>query len=208
MTACFEVIDEISLKDDGSGEFLLTVNMSKSKTKLESIMLLETFRDKKVPSKEEVEEVIDDLVLFLNQSEGLSNVNRTIDFEEFIFTIAFDFESVENINQAIQGLALKHSKNPKSLNLRYSYDLSKKKYTRYFVPNEVDQTNFEKLNAEDKNMFNEAIYVSISRFESMISECSNKRAKISKSGNAIMIRTSATNLLHEKNDITNAVQLK
>jgi len=208
MTSCFDVIDEINLKKDGSGEFLLTVNMSKSKTKLESIMLLESFRDQKIPSKEEVEKFIDDLALFLRQSEGLSSVKKTIDFEEFIFTIGFDFESVENINSAIEALTLKNAKNPKSFDLRYSYDKSTKQFSRYFTPNTVDQANFEKLNEEDKNMFNEAIYISISRFESMILECSNKRAKVSKSGNAVMLRSSATNLLREKNNITNTVQLK
>lgn len=208
MTSCFDVIDEINLKKDGSGDFLLTVNMSKSKTKLESIMLLESFRDHKIPSKEEVEKYIDDLVQFLQDTKGLSNVKRTIDFEEFIFSIGFDFTSVENINSAIEALTIKNTKKPKSFNLRYSYNASTKQYSRNFIPNAVDQTNFEKLGAEDKNMFNEAIYISISRFDSMISTCSNKKAKISKSGNAVMIRSSATNLLRERNNISNTVQLK
>ena len=208
MTSCFDVIDEINLKKDGSGDFLLTVNMSKSKTKLESIMLLESFRDHKIPSKVEVEKYIDDLVQFLQDSEGLSNVKRTIDFEEFIFTIGFNFISVENINSAIEALTIKNTNKPKSFNLRYSYDASTKQYSRNFIPNAVDQANFEKLGAEDKNMFNEAIYISISRFDAMVSTCSNKKAKISKSGNAVMIRSSATNLLRERNNISNTVQLK
>lgn len=208
MTSCFVVIDEINLKKDGSGEFLFTVNMSKSKTKLESIMLLESFRDHEIPSKEDVEKYIDDLALFLQNSEGLSNVKRTIDFEKFIFTIGFDFKSVDNINKAIEALTLKNTNRPKSFNLRYSYDVLTKQYSRNFIPNAVDQANFEKLGAEDKNMFNEAIYISISRFDYMISTCSNKKAKISKSGNAVMIRSSATNLLREKNNISNTIQLK
>ncbi len=207
LTSCFEIIDEINLKKDGSGDFLLTINMSKSKTKIESIMLMESIRDYKVPSKDEIEQYIDELVDMLEKSPGISSVKRTIDFDEFIFTIGFHFSSVEDINNAIEKVVLKNTNGSKSINLRYSYNKSTKEFTKYYEPHSRDKNNYEKLEEEDKNMFNEAIYVSINRFEYNVSTCSNKKAKISKSGNAVMIRSSATNILQGNTKITNTIQL-
>ena len=208
LTSCFEVIDEIDLKKDGSGEFLLTLNMSKSKTKIESIMLMDSFRGHKVPTKDDVEKYIDDLVVLLNESEGISNVEQTIDFDEFIFTLGFHFSSVENINTAIDKLASKDTKNSDSFNLRFAYNKSTKEFSRYYEPNSENKVDYENLEEEDKNTINEAIFVSICRFEYNVSSCSNTKAKISKSGNAVMMRSSAINILKGNTKISNTIQLK
>ena len=211
LTSCFEVVDEISLREDGSGEFLLTVNMSRSKTKIESMMLLENVKGYKVPSKAEVEKFIDDLVIMLKESKGISNVKKTIDFNEFIFTIGFHFNSVEDINNAVERLTVRNTKNvrnPESLNLRYAYNTTTREFSRYYEPHDKDKAEYEKLDEEDKKMFNEAIYVSISRFDLQVQACTNKNAKISKSGNAVMIRSSATNIFRGTTSISNTVQLK
>jgi len=208
LTSCFEVVDEIDLKKDGSGEFLLTLNMSKSKTKIESIMLMESFRGNEVPSKDEIEKYIIDLVDLLNETEGISAAKKTIDFDEFIFTIGFHFSSVENINDVIDKLTLKNSDMSNPINLRFSYNKSTKEFSRYYEPNSESKNEYENLEEEDKKTFNEAIFVSICRFEYDVSSCSNKKAKISESGNAVMIRSSATNIIKGNTKISNTIQLK
>nr|BFF39643.1 hypothetical protein BACY1_14480 [Tenacibaculum mesophilum] len=50
-TSCFEFVEEVSFNKDGSGSAVLTINLSKSKTKLASIMLLDSINGYKVPSK-------------------------------------------------------------------------------------------------------------------------------------------------------------
>lgn len=208
LSSCFDVIDEIKVNKDGSGEFLLTMNFSKSKSKISSIMHLDTFRGYKIPTEAEVEEFIDELVVSLQKSKGITDVKRTVDFEEFIFTLGFSFASAEDINHAIENLSVKIGGQSKSFNLRYSYNESEKKFTRYYELHKVDRENYNKLEQDDKTMVNTAAYISISRFDLEVADCSHVKAKISKSGNAVMIRTSAMDIIKGNSNLTYTVNLK
>ena len=50
-TSCFEIVEEVTLKKDGSGEMSFSINLSQSKTKLNSIMLMDSINGYKVPKK-------------------------------------------------------------------------------------------------------------------------------------------------------------
>jgi len=208
LTSCFDVIDEVTMHEDGSGEFLLTVNMSKSKTKLTSIMLLDSIKGFRVPSKEEINANINNWVEFLENSQGISNVKKTTDFNEFIFTLGFSFLSVENINQAIEKIVIKNKQSTESFNLRYEFNPIKKEFSRHYTPNNADKNRYDKLDQEDKTIFNEAVYVSIVRFNNEVANCTNKKAVISKSGKAVMIRTFASNIFAGNQNLSNTIQLK
>ncbi|MDH5599045.1 MAG: hypothetical protein OEY34_07970 [Cyclobacteriaceae bacterium] len=207
LTSCFDVIDEITLNEDGSGEFLLTVNMSKSKSKLNSIMLLDSINGFRVPSKEEIINNLEAWVDYLENSEGLSRVNKTHNFEDFIFTLGFHFRSVDDINRAIENINFKN-KRSEPLNLKYTYDKKNKRFTRYYEPNAEDKENYTRVKEKDKQMFNEAIYISICRFKADVASCTNNKAVISKSGKAVMLKTPAVTIFQGNNTLTNTIQLK
>ena len=38
LTGCFEIVEQLFLKTDGSGDFQMVLNLSKSRTRLNSIM--------------------------------------------------------------------------------------------------------------------------------------------------------------------------
>lgn len=56
LSSCFEVIEEIALKNDGTGDVVLTINLSQSKTKVASVMLLDSVQGYKVPSKQKIQQ--------------------------------------------------------------------------------------------------------------------------------------------------------
>ncbi len=208
LTSCFDVIDEISLNNDGSGDFKLIINMSKSKTRIASVMLLDSLNGVKIPSESEVKMRIDEWVVYLKNSQGISNVKQTSDFNEYIFTLSFQFHSVEDINRLISNISFKNGKRPDAFNLRYSYDPKTRVFSRYFVPNATDRVNFEKMEKDDQTLFSEGVYTSISRFQQEVNECSNKNAKISKSGNAVMLRTNLADIVKGNLTLNNSIQLK
>lgn len=51
LVSCFDILDKVNVKADGSGEYSLILNASKSKTRLASISKMETINGKKVPKK-------------------------------------------------------------------------------------------------------------------------------------------------------------
>lgn len=54
LTGCSEIVEKVDLKDDGAGMFQFTVSMSKSKTKIASILKMKTINGRPVPTKAEI----------------------------------------------------------------------------------------------------------------------------------------------------------
>ena len=95
ITSCFEVIEEVNLKNDGSGSMIFTLNMSKSKAKLASIMLLDSVNGFKVPSRKDIQKSLDEIVAELNKAEGITNVKETADYDNFIFSVSCNFKKYQ-----------------------------------------------------------------------------------------------------------------
>ena len=109
--SCFEIIEQVFLKADGSGDFQLVLNMSKSKTRLNSIIKMKNINGHDVPSKEEIKSKIADIEKTLGKTAGISNVRSTADFDNFIISISCNFNIVTQINNGVKNIYLKE--NPK-----------------------------------------------------------------------------------------------
>ena len=68
LTSCIEIIDDVTVNNDGSGSLKYTINLSASKVKINSILALDSLEGRPVPSKEELEERI---VSFKKKLRGL-----------------------------------------------------------------------------------------------------------------------------------------
>lgn len=206
-TSCFQLIEEINVKSNGCGDVTLTLNMSQSKTKLASIMLLDSVSGYKVPSKADITKKMNETVDYLKKSEGITNVKKTVDFDNFIATISFSFKDVSNINRLTDEIY-------KSLKLkgvnRSSYTFSKDKNTfvRNYVYTTEAKTSYDKLNSDAKSIFKTATYTSIYRFDSEIADYNNKQASLSKTKKAIMLKAPALDLINGKANLSNNIQLK
>ncbi|MEF9480126.1 hypothetical protein OWR28_22665 [Chryseobacterium sp. 1B4] len=51
LTSCFDILDKVNVKADGTGEYTIILNASKSKTRLASISKMETINGKKFPKR-------------------------------------------------------------------------------------------------------------------------------------------------------------
>ncbi|MBL6448635.1 hypothetical protein JMN32_20150 [Fulvivirga sp. 29W222] len=206
LTSCFDIIDEITLNADGSGEITLTANLSKSKTKLASIMLLDTVNGYKVPAREDINHALNKAVTFLQNTEGISNVSKKVDFDNYIFSLSCHFRSVNNIDDILQEVTKNLKVKP--LLFSYNFDATKKVFSKNYSYDTEVKTEYEKLKEDDKKVFDEASYTSIFRFEHEITASSNAKAKISKSKRAVMMRASALDVINGNINLTNKIQLK
>ncbi|GAA0893215.1 hypothetical protein GCM10009122_28940 [Fulvivirga kasyanovii] len=206
LTSCFDIIDEITVNADGSGDITLTANLSKSKTKLASIMLLDSVNGHKVPAREDIEHALNEAVNYLKNSEGISNVSKKADFDNYVFSISCQFKSVNNIDNLLQEI----TKNLKFKPLLVSYDFNavKKTFSKNYTYKPEAKAEYEKLKNDDKKVFDDASYTSIFRFENEVAASSNTAAKISKSKKAVMLRASALDVINGNINLTNKIQLK
>ncbi len=92
--SCFEIIEQVFLKNDGSGNFQLVVNLSKSKTKINSILKMETVNGHDVPSKEKIKKKITEIEKTISKTAGISNVKTSADFDNYIITLSYNFNKV------------------------------------------------------------------------------------------------------------------
>jgi len=206
LSSCFEVVEEITLKNDGTGDVVLTINLSQSKTKVASVMLLDSVQGYKVPSKQKIQQELNEAVAYLKKSEGISNVKSTSDFSNYIATISFSFKDVSNINNITKNI-LAQQKIKATNTSSYSYNKTTKTFNRKYQPVSTAKTEFNKLKAKDKAVFNGATYTSIYRFESPVTSSTNPASNVSKSKKAVMLKSSIMDLINGKINVSNTIQL-
>lgn len=206
LSSCFQVIEEITIKNDGTGDVMLTINLSQSRTKVASVMLLDSIQGYKVPSKAKIQQELNEAVTYLKKSEGISNVKSTSDFNNYIATISFSFKDVSNINNITKNI-LAQQKIKATNNSSYSYNKLTKTFSRKYQAVATAKTEFNKLKNQDKAVFNTATYTSIYRFESPVTTTTNPASNISKSKKAVMLKSSIMDLINGKINVSNQIQL-
>lgn len=206
-SSCFETVEEINLNSDGSGRMILTMNVSQSKAKVASLMKLKTVNGYKVPNQQEIVAELNKTAAALRNTPGISNVKTTNDFNNFIFTVSFDFREVANINTASAKI-LQQYKIPAYNIARYQYNKAAKTFIKTYQLNAETKKQYMDLKPEDKEVFKNALYTSVYRFDAPVKAQSNKDAKLSGSKKAVMFRTAITNIVNYNTSVNNTIILQ
>ncbi|MFZ4263671.1 hypothetical protein ACFRAE_16645 [Sphingobacterium sp. HJSM2_6] len=206
LTSCFDFVEEIDFKSNGSGKIKGTMNLSKSKTKLASLMKLDKIDGFKIPKEAEIRQEMADVVRILKQTKGISNVNHQLDFQNFIAFISCDFENAQALNAFNNALSV-HFKTKLSNYSNYAYDRKNKVFKRDFKLATDAKTEFAKLSAEHQKSFDQAFFTSIYRFDTNIKSKSNTNSKIASNQKAIMLKTNLPSLINSKTTLGNQIQL-
>ena len=193
------------MKADGSGNLQLVLNMSKSKTRLNSIMKMKTVNGHKVPDQTEISQKVADFEKDIKAAPGISNVRTVLDFENFMATFTCDFSSVNSLNTGIKNLAEK-SKNKKPVENSFEYDLAGKTFSR--LNKFLFKEEYDKMSNADKEIFATANYTNIFRFDTEVISASNKDSKIAANRKAVMLKLNALDIISNKKSIENKIKLK
>jgi hypothetical protein len=206
LTSCIEIIDDISLKNDGSGTLKYTINLSSSKVKINSILALDSLDGKKVPSIPETEERIASFKKKLSAKTGISNVTIESNFTDYIFKLQCDFTNVLALQNALKDVIEEESKEKNIPELDHnwlSWDGSK--MTRSIPEITVKKT--KDLKTEDIELMKQGNYTSITRFERAVEKFDNTAAVLSKNKMAVMIKTNPYALTQNSNILENSIYL-
>lgn len=207
LSSCFEIIEEVDLKSDGSGSLTYTLNLSQSKTKLNAAMLLDSVQGMRVPKEGEIKSKISEVLAKIEAVEGISDATSTQDFDEYIFTFSCKFQNVDALNKA--SAELKNAYKVKGAQLddeHFSFDSTTKEFKRkgdYQSKADPDQIDVEILES-----LNSAEYTAIYRFEDEVKSVSHSEAKISPNKKATMLKLKAMDVATGKKSIANTIILK
>lgn len=205
-TACFQLIEDVTVKEDGSGTAIFTANFSQSKSKLASVMLLDSINGYKVPSKTTIQNHLAEIAVELKKIPGIANVSHAVDFDKFIATIRFSFNDVENLNAIANNIFAEMKVTPSNTS-SYAYNKINRTFSRTYVYEPKAKAEFDKLKDADKAVFNSAMFTSIYRFDRMVASQSNPTAKLAASKKAVMLQNQILDLINGKKNITNHIKL-
>lgn len=206
LSSCFQIMEDIAVHADGSGTVTLTANLSESRTKLASVMLLDSVNGYKVPSQSDIREGLSNLSKQLSAIPGISNVTHQVNFDHFIAVIKFKFEKVSDLN-TVMDAAFKEMKIPMGSSGSYAYDPQQKMFKRAYTYLPQAKAKFDKLKADDQAVFKDALYTSIYRFDGTVLHQTNKRASVSGSKQAVMLQTPIIPLIKGEQTLANQIQL-
>ena len=206
LVSCFDILDKVNVKADGSGEYSLILNASKSKTRLASISKMETINGKKVPKKGEIEAKINETARIFKSVPGISNVKTSMDFDNYIIKLSCNFKKIENINAGLDQLKAKNILGKMVPTQIYSHNSAKKIFTRNKI--NTFKSDYDKLSAADKEVFNNAKYTSVLQFENTVKSQSNSAYQLSPNKKAMKLEGNILDFILQKKQIQNNIILQ
>lgn len=205
-TGCFDILDKVSMNADGSGDYTIILNASKSKTRLASISKMNTINGKKVPKKSEIESKLQQAAAIFKSVRGISNVKTSADFNNYIIKLSCNFKKIENINDGIEQLKSKKIIGKIFPSQLYSSSAAGKTFTK----NKINsyKKDYDKLSTADKEIFNAAKYTSILQFQNTINSQSNSDYQISPNKKALKLDGNILDFILQKKQIHNTISFK
>ena len=206
LSSCFDILEKANVKADGSGEYTIILNASKSKTRIASLSKMETINGKKVPKQSEIESKIVEAGKIFKATPGISNVKTSMDFNNYIIKLSCNFKKIENINAGLEQLKAKNILGKNIPTQIYSQNVAKKIFSR----NKINsfKTEYDKMNKADKEIFSNAKYTSILQFENAIKSQSNNSYVLSPNKKAMKLEGNILDFILQKKHIQNSIFLQ
>ena len=206
LSSCIEIIDDLSLKSDGSGTFKYSVNLSSSKIKVNSILALDSIDGKKVPSIDDIKQKIDQFIKTLDSQNGISNVKVEENYTDFIFKFQCDFTSVLTLQEGLKQSIVILSKEKSIPQLDHNWLTWDGNKLVRSIP-EITGKKINEINDTDIELLKKGSYTSITRFDKVVEKFENQAAQLSKSKMAVMVKTDTYRLKENQEILENTIYL-
>ncbi len=203
-TGCLEFIEEITLNKDGSGTYEVTLNLSASQTRINSLLALDSLNGKKVPTRREMHEKFETFVEELNSKSTITSATGDFNDEQWIGSIAIDFEELEPMQETVIQALSKKEMDTAPYEIRWNE--KKTMFSRVLATDSLEKWR-KKIEKEDEQQLEKGKVVFIQRFDQPISSCSSSAVRMAKNNKAAMLMTSPLSLLKKPEQLNFSIQL-
>lgn len=209
LAGCFELIEDTTIHKDGSGEYAVTLNLSASQTRLNSVMALDSIDGRKVPSNTEIQKELIEFVNRMNQTDGISNASSKFSMDDWILKFSCSFDSLPALKNAISAASQKWNKAKKENENfdKIKIDFSDNIYSRQLSANWNEQFKDKVQEDEDYGKLADGKCVFIQRFDQPIQSTSNSNVRVAKNQKASMLMTTPIQILKDPNILDYRVTL-
>lgn len=217
LTSCFEVREEIDLKNDGSGTYQMVLDLSKSKSMLDVAMKM-TESDEKMQATGNPFADVDSAFVkgaqSLNGMEGITNAKGAYDRQNYIFVTKFDFKNIDALNDALN--EMNKRKYPELESFPVTYKFEKKVFERTNHFHIKDLANFseqaggdEQKLAQVQAVMKTATYTCLIRTpEGKIKKFSNQKAVLSEDKKELRLSANLIEVSEGKISLANVLKIK
>lgn len=206
LTGCFDLVEQIDMSHKGTGTIKATLNLSKSRTKVASLLKMKQFNGIDIPSESTIKREVEKVVQTLRSTQGITNVQYKLDFNNYIVTLSCNFEHIQALNDFSHTLSNQFKTQITSYN-SYRYDQAMQTFTRSYTYTPSIAKQFSKISDDDKSHFADAYYTNIIRFDKNIQFQSHRGAKISANKRAVFLKIKVTDLIKGSTSLTNTITL-
>ncbi|MFT4522802.1 MAG: hypothetical protein ACI8ZN_001754 [Bacteroidia bacterium] len=183
LSGCFEIVEELNHKANGSGNFTYTLNLSRSKEKLATILSLDSFGGLRIPKQADIQEQLQKGTELLDGKKGISNVQLKTDYDNFIFVISFEYSNIASFNAAAR--IIHENMSPYNQVYQPIFELDSSGIKRH--PDAHSSYLLGHIQMKNPSILKDADYTTIFRFEREVDAVGNI-AKLSKSKKAVMYK--------------------
>lgn len=177
LSSCFELIEQISMNADGTGEMTITLNMNESKDKLQKFMEMEDgVAGYKAPERKDMDVFFAKVVETVSEVEGISDVKSDIYYEDFIFSVSASFDDMESMNKAVNNFTTGMSRGLLPFKNEYTY--SNGMFKRVFE-SPIPVGEYDKIPLMQRLILESARIVNVYRFEKEIKDMGNTSTELS-----------------------------
>ena len=203
LTSCFELVEQINVNEDGTGEMTVTINMFESKRKLKAFMEApESMHGYSAPDQKEVEQFFQSVVEKVSEVEGISNVKSDIYYEDFIFSVSGSFDKVSAMNEAINQFTGGMSRGMVSLKNEYNYEEGT--FRRAFAsPYAADA--YDEIPMMQRVILESARIISVYRFDKEIKEMTSTDTEVSFDKKEARFESNLSDIVSGKKSINNEI---
>ena len=205
-SGCFDIVEQVSINEDGSGKFKIIVNLSQSKDNIKGVLAKDTFMGKPLPKISDIRMKMDEAKDRLAKQSGISNVELKKDFTNYLFTLTCDFSDVASLDKALVNVIQSYEEQGRKIPTgNYVYD--GKTFKRQVKYDYTEETR-GKVSGQAESILSKAKFTAIYRFPKAATSMSNGRAKKSPSGKAVMLSVSMLDIANSEKVIANTITLE
>ena len=213
LTACFEIREEIEINPEGSGSYVMLVDMSHNKALIDAFLRnTGESNDEINKTKSELDTTLLKSVEKFNKIAGISNAKGIDDRQNYIFGVKFDFANVEALNEALK--QTNQDRLPqKQWQPAYAFEnKTLERKDNYYVQGLTDISKTDEGEAEKqeqiKNLLKDATYAYVVRTKGKIRKFSNKQSYLSADKKELRWSAKLQDVTERKLTIGNTIKIK
>lgn len=191
LTGCFDITEEITVKKDGSGEYMNKIDASKLADQLQLLAAMDTTGEMIPKLKYSLDSSFSSIWVSYKSIKGISNVKIDTS-KDFVYIMTMNYANMEALNEALS--------KDKSVGQQNLYSWEKGKITRQDIPLNLNdmKSDDEQQKEMMKGFLKDMTYKIIFHLPNNVKDVSNKAATVSEDKKTVTLEANMLDITEDK----------